>query len=51
MPRHGLHARSLAFTQPTTGKRLTFDSILAPDMQALVEKWRGYVATRGLEEE
>jgi 23S rRNA pseudouridine1911/1915/1917 synthase len=47
MPRHGLHAKSLAFTLPSTGKRLTFDSEIADDMQALIQKWRAYVATRG----
>jgi 23S rRNA pseudouridine1911/1915/1917 synthase len=47
MPRHGLHAKTLAFTQPTTGQRLSFDSEVATDMQALIEKWRGYVASRG----
>jgi 23S rRNA pseudouridine1911/1915/1917 synthase len=51
MPRHGLHAKSLAFTQPSSGKRLTFDSEIADDMQALIQKWRGYVATRGGAEE
>ncbi len=51
MPRHGLHAKSLAFTQPSSGKRLTFDSEIAADMQALVQKWRAYVATRGGVEE
>jgi len=51
MPRHGLHAKSLAFTQPSSGKRLTFDSEIADDMQALVQKWRAYVVTRGGVEE
>lgn len=46
MPRQGLHAKTLAFTQPVTGKRLSFDSEIAPDMLALIEKWRGYVAVR-----
>ncbi len=47
MPRHGLHAKTLSFIQPSTGQRLSFDSDIAPDMQALIEKWRGYVASRG----
>ena len=42
MPRHGLHAKSLGFTHPTTKKHMHFDSEIAPDMQAVIEKWRNY---------
>lgn len=45
-PRAVLHAKSLAFTQPISKQRLTFETDLPPDMQLLLEKWRGYVASR-----
>ncbi|MCD6067431.1 MAG: pseudouridine synthase [Bacteroidetes bacterium] len=46
-PRQALHAKSLEITHPGTGKLLKFESDLAPDMKALVEKWRNYA--KGLE--
>ncbi len=46
LPRQALHARSLAFTHPTSGKRLTFESPMPNDMQAVIEKWRKYIAGR-----
>ncbi len=46
MPRPALHAKSLGFTHPGTGKPVFFDSELAPDMQAVVSKWRNYIAGR-----
>ncbi len=49
MPRHGLHARSLGFIHPTTGKEMYFESEIAEDMQKCIEKWRTYVASRELE--
>ncbi|MBE9488272.1 MAG: RluA family pseudouridine synthase [Bacteroidetes bacterium] len=49
MPRQGLHARSLGFIHPTTGEKVHFESEIAPDMQACIEKWRGYVSGRDFE--
>lgn len=46
LPRPALHAKSLAFTQPVTDERLTFDTELPEDMQAVIEKWRVYIANR-----
>jgi 23S rRNA pseudouridine1911/1915/1917 synthase len=46
MPRHALHAKSLGFRHPETGKDMLFDSELPADMQALLEKWRNYLAGR-----
>jgi 23S rRNA pseudouridine1911/1915/1917 synthase len=40
LPRQALHAKSLAFDHPVTGKRLFFDSDLPADMQNVIEKWR-----------
>jgi len=41
-PRQALHAKTLAFTHPKTGERLSFSSELPIDMTQLVEKWRNY---------
>jgi 23S rRNA pseudouridine1911/1915/1917 synthase len=42
IPRHALHAKSLGFNHPTTGKFVFFDSELPEDMQSVMEKWRIY---------
>ena len=47
--RQALHAKSLGFSHPTTGKDVNFDSELADDMQLLIEKWRGYVKHQKLD--
>jgi 23S rRNA pseudouridine1911/1915/1917 synthase len=46
MPRQALHAKSLAFDHPVTGKRLSFDSDLPDDMKQVIEKWRNYTSSR-----
>lgn len=46
LPRQALHARSLAFDHPVTGKRLSFDSELPDDMKQAIEKWRDYTLSR-----
>ena len=46
LPRQALHAKSLAFDHPVTGKRLSFDSSLPDDMQQVIEKWRKYISGR-----
>jgi 23S rRNA pseudouridine1911/1915/1917 synthase len=46
MPRHALHAKSLGFRHPITGKELIFESELPDDMQQLIEKWRNYLMNR-----
>ena len=46
LPRQALHAKSLAFDHPVTGKRLSFDSALPDDMQEVIEKWRKYTSGR-----
>lgn len=50
LPRQALHAKSLGFNHPVTGKYLHFDSELPADMQAVIEKWRGYSISMALEE-
>jgi len=49
MPRHALHAKSLGFDHPRTGKRMNFDSELPGDMLGVVEKWRKYVSGREID--
>jgi 23S rRNA pseudouridine1911/1915/1917 synthase len=49
LPRQALHAKSLAFNHPVTGKRLTFDSDLPDDMVQVIEKWRTYISGRDSE--
>jgi 23S rRNA pseudouridine1911/1915/1917 synthase len=46
LPRQALHAKSLEFEHPTTGKRVSFNSELPDDMKLAIEKWRGYVSGR-----
>jgi len=45
-PRHALHARSLGFEHPKTGKRIELESNLPSDMEQLIDKWRRYTANR-----
>jgi len=46
LPRQALHAKTLGFIHPVTGKKLHFDSDLAEDMKTVVKKWRIYAANR-----
>jgi len=42
-PRQALHAKTLGFRHPTTGRDLDFDSKLPDDFAALIDKWRAYI--------
>ena len=44
LPRQALHAKTLGFTHPKTGKFMQFDSELPKDFQSCIEKWENYVA-------
>lgn len=46
-PRQALHARTLGFTHPTTGRYMNFDSELPDDMTHLIEKWRRFAGITG----
>ena len=48
LPRQALHAKSLSFNHPISGKRLSFDSEIPVDMQQVIEKWRSYIAGRNM---
>ncbi|MBP5477880.1 MAG: RluA family pseudouridine synthase [Bacteroidaceae bacterium] len=41
-PRQVLHAKTLGFIHPKTGKEMMFNSELPEDITALLEKWRNY---------
>ncbi len=42
LPRTALHAKTLGFEHPKTGKWVSFDSEVPADMQECVERWRNY---------
>ena len=44
LPRQALHAKTLGFTHPKTGKFMQFDSEIPDDFQSCIEKWENYVA-------
>lgn len=45
LPRQALHAMSLGFIHPVTGKEMYFESPLPDDMQQVIEKWRAYTSS------
>ena len=45
-PRHALHAHTLGFLHPTSGKELLFEAELPEDMKQLIEKWGKYAEPR-----
>lgn len=49
-PRCALHAKTLGFDHPVTGKRMFFESPLPEDMQQLIEKWERYIQFKKTEE-
>jgi len=46
LSRQALHAKSLGFIHPKTGKWMQFDSELPLDMKTLLEKWESYTNNR-----
>jgi 23S rRNA pseudouridine1911/1915/1917 synthase len=44
--RPALHAKTLSFTQPISGERMSFNTDLPTDMQRVIEKWRVYINNR-----
>jgi 23S rRNA pseudouridine1911/1915/1917 synthase len=47
-PRQALHAKTLGFIHPVSGKEMFFDSELPDDMKQVIEKWRKYSTTKGI---
>ncbi len=46
LPRQALHAKTLGFRHPSTGRFLRFDSDIPEDMQQAIERWRRYTTGR-----
>ncbi len=44
-PRQALHARTLGFVHPVTGREMFFTSEIPADMTAMIERWRVYDAS------
>lgn len=42
-PRQALHAKTLGFIHPTTGKQMDFTSPLPDDMERLINKWKTFI--------
>ena len=42
-PRQALHAKTLGFVHPETGKQMDFDSEWPEDFSKLIDKWRVYI--------
>lgn len=49
-PRQALHARTLGFKHPRTGKDLYFTSSLPDDMQKLIDQWHNYIHATSIRE-
>ncbi len=45
LPRQALHAKSLGFVHPATGKEVHFECDLPEDMSTVIDKWEKYVNT------
>jgi 23S rRNA pseudouridine1911/1915/1917 synthase len=50
-PRQALHAQTLGFRHPTTGKDMLFEQPLPEDMTAVIDKWRRYHKAKGIMED
>lgn len=46
LPRHALHAKTIGFIHPRTGKDIHIESDLPEDFQQCVDKWRRYINSR-----
>lgn len=42
LPRQALHARTLGFEHPETGKKMSFECPVPDDIEACLDKWRNY---------
>ena len=43
LPRQALHAKTLGFTHPKSGRFMQFDSEIPNDFQSCIEKWENYL--------
>lgn len=47
-PRQALHARTLGFTHPADGRKLSFETELPDDIARVIEKWRNYAGAKNM---
>lgn len=47
-PRQALHAKTLGFIHPSSGKAMSFDSEIPNDILKVMEKWRNYSTAKKL---
>ena len=45
-PRQALHAKTLGFIHPATGKEIFFNSEIPADISEVIERWRKYSSTK-----
>lgn len=50
LPRQALHAKTLGFIHPTSGKNMQFDSAIPQEMQTVIEKWRSFTKSDNYEQ-
>ncbi len=48
-PRQALHAKTIGFVHPATGKEMLFESELPEDIKTVIGKWRTYTSATGLQ--
>jgi 23S rRNA pseudouridine1911/1915/1917 synthase len=46
-PRQALHAMTLGFIHPSSGKEMLFEAPLPDDIRLVIEKWRNYITSVG----
>lgn len=51
LPRQALHAKSIGFVHPKTGKKLSFTTDLPTDMKEVIDKWEHYTIHKQLYQE
>lgn len=47
--RQALHAKTLGFVHPSTGENVLFEAPLPTDMEQVIEKWRKYAGSVGIQ--
>ncbi len=47
-PRQALHAKTLGFIHPSSGKEILFDRPLPIEMERMIEKWKTYIKAKGI---
>ena len=48
IPRQALHAKTLGFIHPDTGKKMQFDTPIPEDFENAIQKWRQYAQHKNL---